>query len=1094
MEQNLIPAEALAQLSSLLVSLPSADNEIRTQAETQLNDQWIGQQPDLLLLGLAQLASSSTEDHIRSFASVLFRRIAFKAIATTEETDAQLWGLVQESTRQGVKAALLVSLSKETNESTRHKLCDAIAEIAKTDMLRGEKWSQLMAALFECSRSPSAELRESALRIFTAVPGLISDQHNDALKGVFSASLSDPESQNVRIAALKAVVSYILQADPASQKALGSLMPHMLEVLTPLAATPDEDALTDSIMTLIELAENCPRLFRSALPNVVTFMINIAKEKKFEDALRQTALELLMTLTEAAPGMVRKVSDFTNQVIPVALEMMTDMEDEEKWYTTDDLDDDDSEENYVVGEHAMDRLARFLGGKAVLPVSFQFIPQMLQSEQWQQRHAALMAISAIGEGCVKIMEPELGNIIQLIVPYFKDPSARVRYATCNAIGQMSTDFAPALQKNFHEIVLSSLIPVMEDREPRVQAHAAAALVNFCEEVDKAVLDPYLDPLFERLLVLLNINKTYVQEQAITTIATVADSAEDKFIKYHGAIMPLLLNILRQATAKQYRLLRGKAMECASLIALAVGKEVFAPFVQDFINLLIESQQSVTETDDPQTSYLLASWARMCKVLGPDFLPYLPVIMPPLLQSAQLKPDFAVLDPDEDVEANYSPEDGWEFVGVEGQQVGIKTTVLEEKCTAVEMLICYARELEAGFLPYIPQVLDIVLPLLKFYFHDGVRHAAACVVPLLLQDAKKANVGAADISSMWHTIYAKLVDVIMNEMDPSFLLQVYIAFYESLEIVGENAMTPEELDKFIQATEAQLKEFYERLETRQNNRRAADFDAEEEEAMMEEEEAEESVMSELARAIHTVFMTHRLTFLPYFDKILPSVVHFLQHDNPSARQWALCVFDDLVEFTGPQSFAYSSHFLERMVNSISDGNNDVRQAAAYGLGACGQFGGLQYADACSAALNPLFAIINDAKSRDIENVYVTENAISAVSKICRYNSSKFEVDPVLAAWVAALPITNDEEEAPTTYTYLMDLVDAGHPSIVGANNLPHIVKIYVEVLSADVLKGDLADRMANGLKAIVSGLDDATRNQLWSSIEPEKASKLQQRLA
>lgn len=62
-----------------------------------------------------------------------------------------------------------------------------------------EKWSQLMAALFECSRSPSAELRESALRIFTAVPDLISDQHNDALKGVFSASLSDPESQNVSI-------------------------------------------------------------------------------------------------------------------------------------------------------------------------------------------------------------------------------------------------------------------------------------------------------------------------------------------------------------------------------------------------------------------------------------------------------------------------------------------------------------------------------------------------------------------------------------------------------------------------------------------------------------------------------------------------------------------------------------------------------------------------------------------------------------------------------------------------------------------------------------------------------------------------------
>lgn len=367
---------------------------------------------------------------------------------------------------------------------------------------------------------------------------------------------------------------------------------------------------------------------------------------------------------------------------------------------------------------------------------------MLNSEKWQQRHAALMAISAIGEGCMKVMEAELGTIIQLVLPHFRDPHARVRYATCNAIGQMSTDFAPNLQKKFHEIVLTSLIPVMDDNAyPRVQAHAAAALVNFCENVDKTTLAPYLDTIFDRLLILLRISRVYVQEQAITTIATVADSAEDKFVKYHGSIMPLLLNVLRQATQKQYRLLRGKTMECASLIALAVGKEVFAPNAQEFIELLIQTQQSVTEADDPQTSYLLACWARICKVLGNDFLPYLPIVIDPLLQSAQLKPDFAVLEDDVDAESKYSAEDGWEFVGVEGQQIGIKTTVLEEKCTAVEMLICYARELGAGFLPYVERVMDIVMPLLKFYFHDGVRHAAACVVPLLIQCVQKAHASA-----------------------------------------------------------------------------------------------------------------------------------------------------------------------------------------------------------------------------------------------------------------------------------------------------------------------------------------------------------------
>lgn len=34
-------------------------------------------------------------------------------------------------------------------------------------------------------------------------------------------------------------------------------------------------------------------------------------------------------------------------------------------------------------------------------------------------------------------------------------------------------------------------------------------------------------------------------------------------------------------------------------------------------------------------------ARICKTLGQDFLPYMPLVMPPLLAAAQLKPDVVV---------------------------------------------------------------------------------------------------------------------------------------------------------------------------------------------------------------------------------------------------------------------------------------------------------------------------------------------------------------------------------------------------------------------------------------------------------------------
>ena len=60
-----------------------------------------------------------------------------------------------------------------------------------------------------------------------------------------------------------------------------------------------------------------------------------------------------------------------------------------------------------------------------------------------------MAISAVGEGCYKQMEALLPDIVNTVLPFLGDNHPRVRYAACNAVGQLSTDFAPGFQKKFH---------------------------------------------------------------------------------------------------------------------------------------------------------------------------------------------------------------------------------------------------------------------------------------------------------------------------------------------------------------------------------------------------------------------------------------------------------------------------------------------------------------------------------------------------------------------------------------------------------------------------------------------------------------------
>jgi hypothetical protein len=194
--------------------------------------------------------------------------------------------------------------------------------------------------------------------------------------------------------------------------------------------------------------------------------------------------------------------------------------------------------------------------------------------------------------------------------------------------------------------------------------------------------------------------------------------------------------MRDVTAKEHRLLRAKAIECSSLVAMAVGKEIFTPHAADVLTLYRDIQSGVTEDDDPCAAYLISAWARMSKILGSDFLPYVEYVMQPLLKTAQMKIEVTELDPDED--SSNIEEEGWEVVNSDGQKFGIKTSAMEDKCTAYEMLVVYSRDLGPHFLPYLPQVVELVSAGVKFYLHEGIRLASLNIIPSLCRCLQMAG--------------------------------------------------------------------------------------------------------------------------------------------------------------------------------------------------------------------------------------------------------------------------------------------------------------------------------------------------------------------
>ncbi|THX81302.1 ARM repeat-containing protein [Aureobasidium pullulans] len=1092
---SMLPAETHSALSQLLQGLQAADNNIRSQAEERLSTEWALSKPDVLLMGLVEQIQMAESSMAQSFAAVLFRRMSSRTSKDPAGQSRELFLTLQKPQRDAIRTLLLQGMAAPSvvaQPSLRNKVGDAVAEIARQytdeqvyneDNTR-DTWADLLAALFQASQSPDAGQRETAFRIFATTPGIIEKQHEEVVLSSFTKGFKDDDVA-VRLAAMDAFASFFHSITKKAQVKYYPLISDILNILPPLKDMSNSDDLTKALVAMIDLAEAAPKMFKPLFNELVKFSITVIQDKDLDDKARQNALELMATFADYHPQMCRKDPNYTPDMVTQCLSLMTDVgaddDDAEDWCTTEDLDMDEADMNHVAGEQTMDRLANKLGGQAILPPTFQWLPRMIESGAWRDRHAALMAISAISEGCQELMESELQQVLDLVLPRLTDPHPRVRWAACNALGQMSTDFKGIMQTNFHQLVLPALVESLKSDQPRVASHAAAALVNFCEEAEREILTPYLDGLFTNLFDLLRNTKTrYVQEQALSTIATVADSAEAAFAKYYSDLMPLLFNVLKTDQSKENRLLRAKAMECATLIALAVGKERMGNDALELVQILGSIQQGITDSDDPQASYLLHCWGRMCRILGADFLPYLPAVMPPLLELAKAKADIQLLD-DED---NLEQEEGWELVPLKGKYIGIKTSTLDDKHMAIELIVVYAQHLAASFENYVLDIMEnIAIPGLAFFFHDPVRQAAAKCVPQLLNCYKLAHgLQSPQFRQLWTTTIAKVLEVLETEPAIETLAEMYQCFYESVEVSGNSCLTTDQMAVFINSAEGVLKDYQSRVNERLEEANEREDGEEASEETLFAIEDDQTLLSDMNKAFHTIFKHHGTTFLPFWQKLLPYLDQALQNQDPTQRQWALCIMDDVLEFCGPESWAFESHIVQPLVDGMQDDVPANRQAATYGAGVAAHKGGAPWSDFANASLPLLFQATQRPDARTGDHVFATENACASIAKILHFNGSKVtNSQQVVEAWIGTLPVVNDEEAAPYAYAFLAQLIDQQNPAVVQqAARCFHFVALALE---AETLQGRTAQQVVQSAKALVT-MASLDANSLLAEMSPE----------
>lgn len=79
---SVLPAEVQGALGQLLQALSSPDNNLRAQAEEQLNNDWTLNRPDMLLMGLVEQIQASQDPSVCPLKESKLRSIS-KCLADT---------------------------------------------------------------------------------------------------------------------------------------------------------------------------------------------------------------------------------------------------------------------------------------------------------------------------------------------------------------------------------------------------------------------------------------------------------------------------------------------------------------------------------------------------------------------------------------------------------------------------------------------------------------------------------------------------------------------------------------------------------------------------------------------------------------------------------------------------------------------------------------------------------------------------------------------------------------------------------------------------------------------------------------------------
>eukprot|EP00930_Biecheleria_cincta_P032957 TRINITY_DN22821_c0_g1_i1.p1 TRINITY_DN22821_c0_g1~~TRINITY_DN22821_c0_g1_i1.p1 ORF type:complete len:1112 (-),score=279.03 TRINITY_DN22821_c0_g1_i1:64-3399(-) len=1088
--------------------LLSSDNNLRNAAENRYNEARRTNPVQLVGSLFKVLLQTQVEKPVREQSAVLLRQCCGKV-----KEDDSSWQKLGPAGQADVRLQLLQLLESEPDAQVRRKVADCTQSLGNQLIDIGENerpqniqvWPDLMPSLMRmiCDPSKDSSLRADCLWIVKEMTCSVWQMlvaSGPQSYQVLQTTLADP-AESVRGEACAMLCSFVDNIEKKDErKSFQALVPDVSKVMADLASSQDSKYLNVVLQSLQSTTETADFFKQHLGSHLMPILTGIAKSHK-DEASRKYAFEVIISFVESKPKMVLKVPNYVEQALEICVHFMMQLNDDvQAWTTEDDDEGEEDEEAYTFGKEAVDRICRCAHKVELFPYVLEILKQavakLLQTGEWKHTVAGITSLSMIAEYVDE--EAVVNQMMQGIKMNLAASHARVRYSAWGAVAQFSEDHPDVVTNEaWTQQLLPEFVKGLDDSCRRVSLRSMEAFQHFGESVEREDLESFLQPMMQRLGQKLQNGDVTVQKKTITFIAVLAGQVDDAFAPYYGALMPILKQVIQSTLHKvEERTLLGKCFECISLLARAVGREGFRADAEQIMQAMIQATQVPNlPNNDPVKEYMMAAAERICSTMKEDFLPFVPHILPGVLEKFTLAPrEFNSgdhgLDEKEEVYLSLMPsEDGKMKVML------MYSSDLQDLKGALECVHTFVEELGGAFSVFVSQTAQALLPVFDFSMEEGIRELAFEVWGQLCGSARQGG---------QVQIVGELVMEFLKRVLPKFEgdktdLGAWKTSAEGitacLKKAGSGILSNDQVRHICQTSLKLLTESFKRRTEAAKGKPGgpqADEDGDEEDD--DDDEEEQALRVALCEIAGSIMQHHADSFVANgFSEFLAVAVQCFQPQcTADDRKLATFIVCDFLEHLGERVTSQWPQFVPQLVEDTMHAEAEIRQPACYGVSLAAKQAA--FAQLAPAAAEKLSRVVTESRKRSKKKSEkaaqaCADNALSALLEILTNHQQAVSSTQAQLwnVWLSGLPCQEDDQEGIRNHRKLLELMVQERAEVVGegGQNVPKLLQILVDVYKSEMVD----DETSKGIGQLALRLGEARLEQFASGFSEKQRKKL-----